>query len=83
MENYLIAILPAVVSLVLAGISLLKGIVDNEKAKQRIETLEELLKDDDREYYIFCPNCNTHINLAEVKILSKKKEVRTDAADQR
>ena len=71
---YIVALAVAAITLVIASLNAKKAKIENDKLKERIDTLEEFMASTDTEYYVECPHCGNKICLNKVKIIAKAKE---------
>ena len=58
MSEFLKAISPAIISLVIAALGYLVAYLERRKLAIKVDSLEQILEDTNTEYYVICPNCN-------------------------
>lgn len=81
MEQVLTQIMPYLVSLLVGGLSYLISYIQTKKLKNKVISIEEAINNSEDDYYIFCPHCNSKIDLKSTKIFVMAKqefEERTD-----
>lgn len=74
MNEILTAIIPAIIACLLALGSYIVSHINNNKLKEKINTLDEFLASDDTEYFITCPHCRHEVCLNKLKIIARKGE---------
>lgn len=74
MEQYLDVIVSALVALAIAAIGYAKTYIDNKRLRERMDSIVDVLHNEESRYYVNCPTCDRKILLAEVEIKSDKKE---------
>ena len=72
MEQLYAALIAAAISLLGAVVAYFVSYLNNKKVKEKLQTLEQFLSSDDTTYYIYCPKCNSKIQLNKVKIFLDK-----------
>ena len=71
----LIALAIAAVGVLMSYLKTKKLEIDSKALKERLTSIEDALKSEDYEYYIYCPECNSKIVLSKVKLyISNLKE---------
>lgn len=85
MDEYWITIIkeimPYVVSAAIAALIYAKFWLDNHRVKQKVESIEELIKNTEDEYYVICPTCGNKLYLAKLKIYIKEKAAEDESND--
>ena len=85
MDEYWITIIkevmPYVVSTAIAALIYAKFWLDNHRVKQKVESIEEQIKNADEEYYVICPTCGNKLDLAKLKFYIKRKVAEGEAND--
>ena len=76
MEQVLNQIMPYLVSLLVGGLSYLISYIQTRKLKNKVISIEEAINNSEDDYYIFCPHCNSKIDLKSTKIfvMARQKE---------
>lgn len=74
-------VMPYVVSVAIAALIYAKFWLDNHRVKQKVESIEEQIKNADEEYYVICPTCGNKLDLAKLKFYIKKKVAEDEAND--
>lgn len=76
MEQVLQQIMPYLVSLLVGGLSYLISYIQTKKLKNKVISIEEAINNSEDDYYIFCPHCNTKVDLKSTKIfvMARQKE---------
>ena len=76
MEQVLNQIMPYLVSLLVGGLSYLISYIQTKKLKNKVISIEEAINNSEDDYYIFCPHCNTKVDLKSTKIfvMARSKE---------
>ena len=76
MEQVLTQIMPYLVSLLVGGLSYLISYIQTKKLKNKVISIEEAINNSEDDYYIFCPHCNTKVDLKSTKIfvMARSKE---------
>lgn len=76
MEQILNQIMPYLVSLLVGGLSYLISYIQTKKLKNKVISIEEAINNSEDDYYIFCPHCNTKVDLKSTKIfvMARQKE---------
>ena len=76
MEQVLQQIMPYLVSLLVGGLSYLISYIQTKKLKNKVISIEEAINNSEDDYYIFCPHCNTKVDLKSTKIfvMARSKE---------
>ena len=81
MEQVLNQVMPYLVSLLVGCLSYLISYIQTKKLKNKVISIEEAINNSEDDYYIFCPHCNSKIDLKSTKIFVMAKqefEERTD-----
>ena len=85
MDEYWITIIkevmPYVVSAAIAALIYAKFWLDNHRVKQKVESIEDQIKNSDEEYYVICPTCGNKLELAKLKFYIKRKAAEGEAND--
>lgn len=77
MEQYLAVIAPSAVALIVAILAYLKAKIENKRMTERLDSIVDVLHDEEEHYYVKCLTCNNKIMLKDAKIyVEKKKEVK-------
>ena len=76
MEQVLQQIMPYLVSLLVGCLSYLISYIQTRKLKNKVISIEEAINNSEDDYYIFCPHCNTKVDLKSTKIfvMARQKE---------
>ena len=74
-------IMPYVVISAIAALIYAKFWLDNHRVKQKVESIEELIKNSEDEYYVICPTCGNKLDLAKLKFYIKKKSAEDESND--
>ena len=76
MEQVLTQIMPYLVSLLVGGLSYLISYIQTKKLKNKVISIEEAINNSEDDYYIFCPHCNSKVDLKSTKIfvMARSKE---------
>ena len=76
MEQVLQQIMPYLVSLLVGCLSYLISYIQTRKLKNKVISIEEAINNSEDDYYIFCPHCNTKVDLKSTKIfvMARSKE---------
>ena len=76
MEQVLNQIMPYLVSLLVGGLSYLISYIQTKKLKNKVISIEEAINNSEDDYYIFCPHCNSKVDLKSTKIfvMARSKE---------
>ena len=76
MEQVLNQIMPYLVSLLVGGLSYLISYIQTKKLKNKVISIEEAINNSEHDYYIFCPHCNSKVDLKSTKIfvMARSKE---------
>ena len=76
MEQVLNQIMPYLVTLLVGGLSYLISYIQTKKLKNKVISIEEAINNSEDDYYIFCPHCNTKVDLKSTKIfvMARSKE---------
>lgn len=85
MHDYWITIIkevmPYVVSAAIAALIYAKFWLDNHRVRQKVESIEEQIKNADDEYYVICPTCGNTLYLAKLKFYIKRKAAEDEGND--
>ena len=68
------AIKPYLISLIIATIGYLVTWFKNRILSDKVAKIQQMLEDEENEYYTLCPQCGTKIILAKAKIYVQKRE---------
>lgn len=76
MEQVLNQVMPYLVSLLVGCLSYLISHIQTRKLKDKVISIEEAINNSEDDYYIFCPHCNTKVDLKSTKIfvMARSKE---------
>ena len=74
-------VMPYVVSAVIAALIYAKFWLDNHRVKQKMESIEEQIKNSEDEYYVICPTCGNKLDLAKLKFYIKRKAAEDEEND--
>lgn len=74
-------VMPYVVSAAIAALIYTKFWFDNHRVKQKVESIEEQIKNAEDEYYVICPTCGNKLDLAKLKFYIKNKAVEDESND--
>ena len=74
-------VMPYVVSAAIAALIYAKFWLDNHRVKQKVESIEEQIKNADEEYYVICPTCGNKLDLEKLKFNNKKKVAEDESND--
>lgn len=74
-------VMPYVVSATIAALIYAKFWLDNHRVKQKVESIEEQIKNSEDEYYVICPTCGNKLDLAKLKFYIKKKAAEDEQND--
>ena len=73
MNEFIASVMPYLISLTVAALVYLKTYFEMKKVKEQVNTIEDIIKNGENDYFVICPNCNQRIDLANVKIYISKK----------
>lgn len=73
MEQVLNQIMPYLVSLLVGCLSYLISHIQTKRLKDKVISIEEAINNSEDDYYIFCPHCNSKIDLKSTKIFVMAK----------
>lgn len=74
-------VMPYVVSAAIAALIYAKFWLDNHRVKQKVESIEEQIKNSEDEYYVICPTCGNKLDLAKLKFYIKRKAAEDEQND--
>ena len=76
MEQVLNQIMPYLAALLIGILSYLISYIQTKKLKNKVISIEEAINNSEDDYYIFCPHCNTKVDLKSTKIfvMARQKE---------
>lgn len=74
-------VMPYVVSAAIAALVYAKFWLDNRRVKQKMESIEEQIKNAEDEYYVICPTCGNKLDLAKLKFYIKRKAAEDEGND--
>lgn len=74
-------VMPYVVSAAIAALVYAKVWLDNHRVKQKMESIEEQIKNAEDEYYVICPTCGNKLDLAKLKFYIKRKAAEDEGND--
>lgn len=72
-EEILGVLMPYIVSALIAVLVYIKVRFDAKRIEDKVESLEDLIRNSDEEYYIICPNCGNQLELSKLKIYARKR----------
>ena len=81
MEQVLNQIMPYLVSLLVGGLSYLISHIQTIKLKNKVISIEEAINNSEDDYYIFCPHCNTKVDLKSTKIFVMAKPAKEESEE--
>ena len=82
MEQVLNQIMPYLVSLLVGGLSYLISYIQTKKLKNKVISIEEAINNSEDDYYIFCPHCNTKVDLKSTKIFVMARQKETESEEE-
>ena len=82
MEQVLNQIMPYLVTLLVGGLSYLISYVQTKKLKNKVISIEEAINNSEDDYYIFCPHCNTKVDLKSTKIFVMAKPEKKESEEE-
>ena len=82
MEQVLNQIMPYLVSLLIGGLSYLISHIQTIKLKNKVISIEEAINNSEDDYYIFCPHCNTKVDLKSTKIFVMAKPEKKESEEE-
>ena len=74
MTELIVALLTAVVSVAVAGASLIASRLNAKKIKENYEDITKMLDNGDGVYYVICPHCGKKVYLTGVTVYSEPKQ---------
>lgn len=74
-------VMPYVVSAAIAALVYAKFWLDNRRVKQKMESIEDQIKNAEDEYYVICPTCGNKLDLAKLKFYIKRKAAEDEGND--
>lgn len=82
MEQVLNQIMPYLVSLLVGALSYLISYIQTKKLKNKVISIEEAINNSEDDYYIFCPHCNTKVDLKSTKIFVMAKQEKKESEEE-